>query len=75
MSPERVMSGLKDYWSSKKTVKKEAIVLVRNTFGTEASLTGYGDTLVDFSKMTYMASKDAIRLLNALYQIVTGGNG
>jgi len=53
------------------TVKKEAIVLVRNTFGTEASLTGYGDTLVDFSKMTYMASKDAIKLLNALYQIVT----
>ncbi len=74
MSPERVMSGLKDYWTSKKTVKKEAIVLVRNTFGTEASLTGYGDTLVDYSKMTYMASKDAIKLLNALYQIVTDGN-
>ena len=71
MSPESVMIGLKDYWGSKKTVKKEAIVLVRNTFGTEASLTGYGDTLVDFSKLTYMASKDAIRLLNALYQIVT----
>jgi hypothetical protein len=71
MSPELVMSGLKDYWTSKQTVKKEAIVLVRNTFGTEASLTGYGDTLVDFSKMTYMASKDAIKLLNALYQIVT----
>ncbi|MDX2418033.1 MAG: P-loop NTPase fold protein [Xanthomonadales bacterium] len=71
MSPERVMNGLKDYWTSKQTLKKEAIVLVRNTFGTEASLTGYGDTLVDFSKMTYMASKDAIKLLNALYQIVT----
>lgn len=74
MSPERVMNGLKDYWTSKQTVKKEAIVLVRNTFGTEASLTGYGDTLVDFSKMTYMASKNAIKLLNALYQIVTDGN-
>jgi len=74
MSPERVMNGLKDYWTSKQTVKKEAIVLVRNTFGTEASLTGYGDTLVDFSKMTYMASKDAIKLLNALYQIVTDSN-
>ena len=71
MSPERVMLGLKGYWGNKKTVKKEAIVLVRNTFGTEASLTGYGDTLVDFSKLTYMESKDAIKLLNALYQIVT----
>ena len=73
MSPERVMKALKEYWTSKKTVKKEAIVLVRNTFGTEASLTGYGDTLVDFSKMTYMESKEAIQLLNALYQIVTDG--
>jgi len=71
MSPERVMNALKEYWDSKQTVKKEAIVLVRNTFGTEASLTGYGDTLVDFSKMTYMVSKDAVKLLNALYQIVT----
>ncbi len=74
MSPERVMSAMKDYWNSKQTVKKEAIVLVRNTFGTEASLTGYGDTLVDFSKMTYMASTDAIKLLNVMYQIVTEGN-
>jgi len=71
MAPERVMGSLKDYWKSKKVVKKEAIVLVRNMFGTEASLTGYGDTLVDFSKMTYMDSKEAIQLLNALYQIVT----
>jgi len=75
MSPERVMNALKDYWTSKQTVKKEAIVLVRNTFGTEASLTGYGDTLVDFSKMTYMASKDAVMLLNILYQIVTHDDG
>jgi len=74
MSPERVMTALKDYWTSKQTVKKEAIVLVRNTFGTEASLTGYGDTFVDFSKMTYMASTEAINLLNALYQIVTDAN-
>ena len=73
MSPERVMNGLKDFWSSKKVVKKEAIVLVRNTFGTEASLTGFGDTLVDFSKMTYMESKEATNLLNALYQVVTKG--
>jgi hypothetical protein len=74
MSPERVMTALKDYWTSKQAVKKEAIVLVRNTFGTEASLTGYGDTFVDFSKMTYMASTEAINLLNALYQIVTDAN-
>ena len=73
MSPERVMNGLKDFWSSKKVVKKEAIVLVRNTFGAEASLTGFGDTLVDFSKMTYMESKEATKLLNALYQVVTRG--
>jgi hypothetical protein len=71
MSPERVMKCLKGYWKSKQAVKQEAIVLVRNTFGSEATLTGYGDTLVDFSKMTYMPTKDAIKLLNALYQIVT----
>jgi hypothetical protein len=73
MSPERVMNALKDFWPSKKAVKKEAIVLVRNTFGTEASLTGFGDTLVDFSKMTYMESQEATKLLNALYQVVTNG--
>ena len=72
MSPERVMKALKSDWDSKQSVKKDAIVLVRNTFGSEASLTGYGDTMVDFSKMTYMPSKDAIKLLNTLYQIVTG---
>ena len=71
MSPERVMNALKEYWKSKQSLKKEAIVLVRNTFGSEASLTGYGDTLVDFSKMTYMPSKQAVKLLNLLYQIVT----
>jgi hypothetical protein len=75
MSPERVMEALKDYWTSKQTVKKEAIVLVRNTFGSEASLTGYGDTLVDFSKMTYMPTKQAIKLLNVLFQIVTENSG
>ena len=74
MSPELVMKSLKNYWKSKKALKQEAIVLVRNMFGSEASLTGYGDTLVDFSKMTYMDSKEAIKLLNALYQIVTQGN-
>jgi hypothetical protein len=70
MAPERVMAALKEYWKSKQSVKKDAIVLVRNTFGSEASLTGYGDTLVDFSKMTYMPSKEAIKLLNVLYRIV-----
>jgi hypothetical protein len=74
MAPEFVMKSLKDYWKSKKAVKKEAIVLVRNMFGSEASLTGYGDTLVDFSKMTYMDSQEAIKLLNALYQVVTKGD-
>ena len=71
MSPERVMKSLKNYWSSKQTIKKEAIVLVRNTFGSEASLTGYGDTFVDFSKLTYMPSAEAIKLLNTLFEVVT----
>ncbi len=71
MSPERVMASLKEYWTSKHTVQSEAITLVRNTFGREASLTGYGDTLVDFSKMTNMPSTEAIKLLNALFRIVT----
>ena len=68
------MQALKNIGRSKRSVKKDTIVLVRNAFGSEASLTGYGDTLVDFSKMTYMPSKDAIKLLNALYQIVTDRN-
>jgi len=46
-------------------------VLVRNAMDSEAALTGYGDTMMDFSKMTYMESKDAIKLLNALFLIVT----
>jgi len=71
MSPEKVMASLNEYWNSKHLVKKESIVLVRNTFGSEASLTGFGDTLVDYSKMTHMPTKDAIKLLNALYRIVT----
>ena len=65
------MMALKEFWNSKQSVKKDAIVLVRNTFGSEASLTGYGDTFVDFSKLTYMPTKEAIKLLNTLYQIVT----
>ncbi len=71
MSPEKVMRGLKEFWKSKQMIKKEAIVLVRNTIDSEAALTGYGDTMVDFSKMTYMESKDAIKLLNALFLLVT----
>lgn len=71
MSPDRVMKSLKKYWDSKQALKKEAIVLVRNTFGSEASLTGYGDTFVDFSKLTYMPSTEAVKLLNTLFQVVT----
>ena len=72
MSPERVMRALEDYWDSKQSIKKEAIVMVRNKFGSEASLTGFGDTFVDFSKLTYMPSKEAIKLLNTLFEVVTG---
>ncbi len=71
MSPERVMKSLKKNWDSRQALKKEAIVLVRNTFGSEASLTGYGDTFVDFSKLTYMPSAEAVKLLNTLFQVVT----
>jgi hypothetical protein len=70
MAPEQVMAELKEYWKSKHSVKTEAITLVRNTFDSEAALTGFGDTLVDFSKMTNMPSTEAIKLLNALYRIV-----
>ena len=62
------MAELKEYWKSKHSVKTEAITLVRNTFDSEAALTGFGDTLVDFSKMTNMPSTEAIKLLNALYR-------
>lgn len=71
MPPERVKSGLKAYWNSKQTLKVEAITMTRSVFGKEASMTGFGDTVVDYSKMTNMASADAISLLNALFRIVT----
>lgn len=72
MSPEKVSIGLKEYWKSKHSVKQEAITLARSMFDREASLTGFGDTVVDFSKMTNMPAKDAIGMMNALFRIVTG---
>ena len=72
MSPERVSRGLKDYWKSKHSVRKEAITLARSMFDKEASLTGFGDTVIDFSKMTNMPAKEAIGMMNALFRIVTG---
>jgi hypothetical protein len=72
MSPEKVSIGLKEYWKSKHAVKKEAITLARSMFDKEASLTGFGDTVIDFSKMTNMPAKDAIGMMNALFRIVTG---
>ncbi len=71
MSPEKVSRGLKNYWKSKHSVRKEAITLVRTMFDKEASLTGFGDTLVDYSKMTNIPAKEAIGMLNALFRIVT----
>jgi hypothetical protein len=71
MSPEKVSQGLKDYWKSKHSVKKEVITLARSMFDKEASLTGFGDTVIDFSKMTNMPAKDAIGMMNALFRIVT----
>jgi len=72
LTPERVRAGLKAYWRSKETVRSEAIALTRSVFGKEASMTGFGDTVVDFSKMTNMASTEAVGLLNALFRIAIG---
>jgi hypothetical protein len=72
MPPGKVSEGLRQYWDSKHKVRHEAITLARNKFGSEASLIGFGETVVDFSKMTHIPSKDAIGLLNALFRIVTG---
>lgn len=69
LPPEKVKSGLKAFWKSKQKVKSEAITMTRSVFGKEASMTGFGDTVVDFSKMTNMPSEEAISLLNALFRI------
>jgi len=71
MAPEKVRAGLKAYWKSKQEVRSEAITLTRSVFGKEATMTGFGDTVVDYSKMTNMSSGEAIGLLNALFRIVT----
>lgn len=71
MTPEKVRAGLKAYWKSKQEVRSEAITLTRSVFGKEATMTGFGDTVVDYSKMTNMSSGEAIGLLNALFRIVT----
>lgn len=72
MAPERILSGLKAYWKSKHEVRTEAITFTRSVFGKEASMTGFGDTVVDYSHMTNMPAKDAIALLNALFRVVSG---
>lgn len=69
LRPEKVKSGLKAYWKSKQKVNTEAITMTRSVFGKEASMTGFGDTVVDYSKLTNMPSKEAISLLNALFRI------
>lgn len=74
MSPELVSRGIKNYWTSKHAVRKEAITMARSMFDKEASLTGFGDTVVDFSKMTNIPAKEAIGMMNALFRIVTGAD-
>lgn len=69
LPPEKVRSGLKAYWKSKEQVNTEAITFTRSVFGKEASMTGFGDTVVDYSKMTNMPSDEALGLLNALFRI------
>ncbi|MEJ2535294.1 MAG: P-loop NTPase fold protein [Gammaproteobacteria bacterium] len=69
LAPERVRAGLKAYWRSKETVRTDAITFTRSVFGKEASMTGFGDTVVDYSKMTNMPSDEAVGLLNALFRI------
>ena len=53
-------------------MKGDVITLTRSVFGKEASLTGFGDTVVDFSKMTNLPSREAVSVLNALFRLVTG---
>lgn len=72
LPPERVHSGLKALWSSKEEVNSDAITFTRSVFGKEASMTGFGDTVVDYSKMTNMPSEDAVALLNALFRVAIG---
>ena len=72
MAPEKVKAGLSAYWKRKHTVKKDVITFTRSVFGKEASLTGFGDTVLDYSKMTNLPSNEAIGVLNALFRIVTG---
>ena len=72
MAPEKVKNGLGAYWKSKLSVKKDLITFTRSVFGKEASMTGFGDTVVDFSKMTNLPSDEAIGVLNALFRLVTG---
>lgn len=69
LPPEKVKAGLKAYWTSKHEVHGEAITLTRSVFGKEASMTGFGDTVVDYSRLTRMPAEDAIGLLNALFRI------
>ena len=72
MPPGKVLRGLKAYWKSKHEVHSEAITFTRSVFGKEASMTGFGDTVVDYSHMTNMPAIEAIALLNALFRIATG---
>jgi hypothetical protein len=72
MAPEKILGGLRAYWKSKQALRTEAITFTRSVFGKEASMTGFGDTVVDYSHMTNMPSSEAISLLNALFRIVTG---
>jgi hypothetical protein len=75
LAPERVRAGLKAYWKGKGSMDKEAITFTREVFGKEASLTGFGDTVVDFSRMTNMRSSEAVNLLNSLYRIAISDDG
>jgi hypothetical protein len=72
MAPERILRGLRNYWKSKHEVRSDAITFTRSVFGKEASMTGFGDTVVDYSQMTNMPAREAIGLLDALFRIVIG---
>jgi len=71
MSPEEIISSFDADWLEKHHIQDESITFVRNLFGHEASLTGFGDTLIDFTKMSGLPDQEAVRFMNKLFSIVT----
>jgi len=70
MSPEQILSGYDPEWLEAHGMA-DVVTFVRNLFGHEASLTGFGDTLVDYGKMRDLPPDEAVNFMNKLFRIVT----